>query len=473
MFLRPNDLFVRSHILSETLEINYQYKYASAVRQSNGTKSLELATFGGEQECPHFFSGHFLNPKRAADMLLLISTISRTRFFSPGELKRRMVAAADPVVTSDGSQLRFEVFSLCCGMYARFDLAGTGLDGAFFSKGTTNVDFNAPMRAALQTVTEGDIVGLSVGADAVELHHAGSKVVEKKVNLPERWLKGFIEVQIYQSNLKPVLTMSGQELANILRDLPAQGLTTPGNRTFLSRAEQRIRISHRSENGAVGIGAMSRLKLLQPILHHASNLTFYSTNDEVSAVQLHFDEGNLHVVLSPDASRGFSGEGQALRSLTSVVKASQLAMVRSALSWGTGAEIEELCSRFAMTRDEVLAILNALGARGLVGYDTFKKCYFHRQLPFDATQIEQLHPRMTKARKIENTSGVQVITNTELLREARVVSARSSHLVQLPEKGEPRCTCHWQFKHEGKRGACTHILAAELAFRNLGNNEYG
>ena len=106
--------------MAETLEITYQYKYASALKQSEGTKYLELATFGGEQECPHFFSGRFLSPKRVADMLLLISAISRTRFFSPGELKRRMIAAADPVVSSDGSQLRFEVFSLCCGMYARF-----------------------------------------------------------------------------------------------------------------------------------------------------------------------------------------------------------------------------------------------------------------------------------------------------------------------------------------------------------------
>ena len=177
-----------------------------------------------------------------------------------------------------------------------------------------------------------DIVGLNVGEDKVELLHAGSKVVEKKVNLPARWLKGFVEVQIYQSKLRPVLTMSGQELANILRDLPEQGLISPGTTTFLSRSEQHIRISHRAEKNSVGIGAINRLKILQPILHHASLLTFYSGDDGVSAIQLHFDQGDLHVVVSPDASRGFSGEGQALRSLTCAATAGQFAMVRSALA---------------------------------------------------------------------------------------------------------------------------------------------
>ena len=231
--------------MTETLDISYQYMYASTLTQSGTTRQLELATFGGEERSPHFFSGRFSNPKRAADMLLLVSIISRTRFFSPGELKRRMIAAADPVVSCDGSQLRFEVFSLCCGMYARFDLNDKGLKGSYFSKGTTNVDFNAPMRAALQTVSEGDVVGLNVGAEIVEIDRAGSKFVEKKVQLPVRWMKGFVEVQIYQAKLKPVLTMSGQELANILRDLPEQNLTSSGTRIFLSRASQGIRISIR------------------------------------------------------------------------------------------------------------------------------------------------------------------------------------------------------------------------------------
>ena len=79
-----------------------------------------------------------------------------------------------------------------------------------------------------------------------------------------------------------------------------------------------------------------------------------------------------------------------------------------------------------MTRTEIIDILNTLGSRGLVGYDMNRQCYFSRQLPFEAAQIEQLQPRIKKARKIESTSGVQVILNTQSLREARVLGARSS-----------------------------------------------
>ena len=89
--------------------------------------------------------GRIISPKQTADLLLTLLAISRTRFFSPGEIRERMLNAADPVVTSDGSRLRFEVFSVCCGTYARLDLQPDALDAQWLGKGTTNVDFNPPI----------------------------------------------------------------------------------------------------------------------------------------------------------------------------------------------------------------------------------------------------------------------------------------------------------------------------------------
>ena len=60
-----------------------------------------------------------------------------------------ILRAADPVVTSEAANLRFESFSACCVVYARLDVLSDGLDGAPAASGTTNVDFNPPMREAL------------------------------------------------------------------------------------------------------------------------------------------------------------------------------------------------------------------------------------------------------------------------------------------------------------------------------------
>jgi hypothetical protein len=82
------------------------------LRQLMEGKVSSLQTSGGLEKNPYFFNGMLQNPKRTADILLVLSAISRTRFFSPGLIRERMLAAADPVVTCDGGQLRFEVFFL-------------------------------------------------------------------------------------------------------------------------------------------------------------------------------------------------------------------------------------------------------------------------------------------------------------------------------------------------------------------------
>ena len=77
------------------------------------------------------------------------------------------IAAADPVVTSNVDRLRFESFSACAGVYARLDLEPALLDGARDDGGTTNVDFNPPMRAALAGVRDADAMLMNVGHDEV------------------------------------------------------------------------------------------------------------------------------------------------------------------------------------------------------------------------------------------------------------------------------------------------------------------
>ena len=160
--------------MAATVNVDYNYLYASSLVSKNALdRNLRLATSGGAERNPYFFQGRIISPKQTADLLLTLSAISRTRFFSPGEIRERMLNAADPVVTSDGRRLRFEVFSVCCGAYARLDLQPEALDGQWLGKGTTNVDFNPPMRAALATVMNSDNVALNIGSDRLELERSG------------------------------------------------------------------------------------------------------------------------------------------------------------------------------------------------------------------------------------------------------------------------------------------------------------
>src|SRR5204862_2775172 len=168
----------------------YRYPFASELAAIPQGGRLRLATCGGAEENRCFFQGRLTRPQRTADLLRGLAQIVQSRFHVPPAMLARILAQADPVITSSDDILRFEAFSACCSTYARVDLLPGALDGQLQGRGTTNVDFNATLRAALARIRDGDKVELSVGAKAVELSRNAEAVVERKVPLPLRWLKG-------------------------------------------------------------------------------------------------------------------------------------------------------------------------------------------------------------------------------------------------------------------------------------------
>ncbi len=444
------------------LDYEYVYEFPSVVQPGRDGRRLQLATCGGIEKHPYFFQGRLLLPRKTADFLLLLSEISRTRYYSPTELKERMLAAADPVVTSGGERLRFEAFSVCCGVYARVDLRPEAIDGDWIGRGTTNVDFNAPMRASLSSIGEGEAVGINVGMDRVELERDGGKVVEKKVKLPVRWLKGFVEVQSYQSSLKPKYEISAAELRKFLNGIPRQQTWSRGSTSYAVPSGRGLRLSQRDSADAVAVGAPGRLKALESLLKHATMVRVYGGDNGVSGWEITSPESSFHLVISPDASRGFSGEGQALAHLAGAKGNEALAKVKAALQWQAKVDAPSIARSLNMPEDETMAALSILGARGLVGYDLNENAYFHRELPFDLALVEELQPRLLNARKLVEEELVRIVSRTEEKTEAYVKGKDVEHRV-LIENSRARCTCLWSSKHQGERGECKHILAVRLA----------
>ncbi len=442
--------------------VNLAYKYAfPSVLDVVDRPNLRLATSGGVDQHPYFFSGRLLYPRRTCDMLLAVSHVSRTRFYSPTVVLERMLASADPVVTSGGERLRFEAFSVCCGVYARLDLRPEAIDGEWIASGTTNVDFNPPMRAALTGVLDSEGVGLKVGEDRLVLEKGNQSVVEKKVKLPVRWLKGFVEVQAYQSRMKPVFEISASELRQVLLTVPPQQVWKKGSTVYLVPAGKGIRLSQREAPRSVGVGAPGRLKILEDLLRHAKSVRIYSGDSGVTAWELCLPEGNLHLLLSPDASRGFSGEGQVLEQLVRAAAADKVSQVRSMLKWQAKVDSAVIARELDLNHEIVSGALGMLGTRGLVGYDLSEGAYFHRELPFDLELIEELQPRLQKARKLAEGQGVRITKKRDTSVEAYVKGSDCEHRVIITD-GDGKCTCPWYSKHPGERGPCSHILAVDL-----------
>lgn len=441
--------------MSAALDFTYQYTHSSGILATNGGKlNLALATCNTDLSHPYFFDGRIRSPRIMGDMLITLSDVVRTHFF----LKRPVLL--DPVLTSNENVLRLEGFSGCCGVYARVDLPADFFEGHCHGRGTTNVDFNTPMRNALIRLRDNEDVQFSVGKEEVVLSKGNEKTVEKKVKLPLRWIKGFSEIQAYQPRLQLRMEISAPEALKFIRTLPAA--SKPKMPSFIVSSGKSARLSQRPQPGSVQIAGTHRVKIIEPLLARAHKLRIWSDNtDGTSAWEVCFAQGTFFLMISPEVYRGFSGEGQLLSSLAKPPAENIVALVRAQLKWQSEIDAKALSRALQVGTEEIDGALAVLGSRGLAGFDAAHGRYFHRELPFDLSKVEALQPRLINARKLVEAGGIRRLDeNTESLIYL-VPGTDTTHRVQL-ETSEDRCTCPWFSKYQGARGPCKHILAAQL-----------
>ncbi|WP_229402362.1 SWIM zinc finger family protein [Micromonospora okii] len=430
----------------------YRYLGSSALRADG----LALSTSGGPAPNPRFFAGFLTTPQPAAVGLLAVAEVARTRYFRPVS-----PASLDPVVTGSRDRLRFESFSGCCGVYARLDALPEGLDGDVLEHGTTNVDVNNPLRQALARVGGLDPLRLCVGPDDLTVETMDGAVVEKKVPLPSRWLRGFAEVQVLAAAFEPRAELPAAEAAAFLRRLP-----TTGDRSVLWAvpAGRTLRLTSRPVPGAVCLTGPARLTALRPMLRFARSLRVYGPTVGAGSAPTpstwELDTGalRLSLTLSPEPYRGFSGEGAALTALAGDDVADDADLISALLAWDPTVDVDALATAAGLDAARVRGALAQLGTAGRVGYDVSEAAYFHRVMPYDAGRAERDNPRLVGARALleagavdTDAAGATVRSGDEVYRVRRLPDDRYT------------CTCPWWAKHRGRRGPCKHALATRMA----------
>lgn len=446
-------------------EQTYSYARPSELIFADGRADLTLATSGGlttRGPAPHpvFFDGFLGHPDQAAAALLTVAKVARTRFYTPPGMLAAILRAADPVVTSNVDRLRFESFSACCGVYARYDALPGSLAGTLIASGTTNVDVNPPLRDALARVGGLDPLHLQVGQDVV-VSTLDAQVTEKKVPLPERWLKGFAEVQLASATVRPVLEVSAAEARRFVRGLPRSASRKP---VWVVPAGRGLRLTTRPSPDGVSLSGLDRLKPLEPLLRFARSLRAYAApHDDQGSTgvwELELDDARFVLALSPESSRGFSGEGRVLWDLADNDSADDADLVSTLLAFEPRIDVARLAAEAGLDEARVVRALGRLGAAGRVGFDAAEAAYFHRELPYDAARLAAMHPRLRDATTLVEAGAVRLDGDV-----AHVRSGDTEHVVRSTSDGQ-RCTCPWFGKHKASRGPCKHVLAADLVRRS-------
>lgn len=442
--------------MSAALDFTYHYAFSSGVsKMPSGRPQFSLATCDADQKRPHFFDGRARQPRILGEMLYTLSDVVRTHFFLPRP------AILDPVLTSNEELLRLEGFSGCCGVYARVDLPAEAFDGECHGRGTTNVDFNQPMRNALLRLRDEEDVRFAVGGDEVVLSKGNEKTIEKKVKLPLRWIKGFSEVQAYQPRLELKMEVSAAEALRFVRTLPKAA--KPRMPSYAVSAGRSIRLSQRAQKGAVPILGTHRVKVIEPLLPRAQSLRIWCDEESgASAWEVRYAIGSFFLMISPEVFRGFSGEGQILAALAKPPGDAVIAKVRASLKWQSQVDAGELAMGLGLEAVDVDAALAVLGSRGMAGFDAEAQRYFHRELPFDLDKVEEMQPRLGNARKLVEGGLVRRVPGADRdVATFEVQGTGTMHRVHIADD-QQSCTCPWFSKYRGQRGPCKHILAASI-----------
>ena len=322
------------------------------------------------------------------------------------------------------------------------------------------MDVNNPLRLSLARVAGLDPLHFAVGPDDLTVSTMDGSVVERKVPLPGRWLRGFAEVAVISADMEPRASIGGAAASDFLRRLPANDRTV----LWAVPAGRSLRLTSRPVPGAVCLAGGHRLAALRGLLRHATSLTVFGPSARpgspalASVWMLETPTLRLLLTLSPEPYRGFSGEGAVLTGLAGDEVADDADQVSALLAGEPTArghiDPDDLATASGLPSSRIRAALTLLGTAGRVGFDVAQGAYFHRVMPFGTDAAARPNPRLASARDLVAAGAVRDVDG-----DAEVHSADSVYRVRVVDGKPAGCTCLWWGRHRGDRGPCKHQLA--------------
>jgi hypothetical protein len=456
-------LHLSLHLCTMSESLTYQYASPSIIQHHDNQSDLFLAKYSEIEKTdqPCFFWGRMNDPHTLARCLVTLSNVVKSSFsLSPADLAK----LKDPIVTAGNERVRFEGFSFCAGVYARVDVLPGGYDGEFPGQGTTNVDFNQPMISALSRIHKGEDVMLSVGKKDVTLVKEGEKVVERKVPLPAKWIKGLTTVQVFLASSERQFAFNRLQALQLFQSIPSG---KPREDYFLVVRGGKAVFSPAKTAQAICVGGVQRLKLVEPLLPLITELRVYAHPQMQSTTwQLYFGNIVFSLSISRDTWRGFSGEGAALEAMIDEVPDEWLDAMDKYSFANQSFNPALLAMEEGIGLQQADNLAARLSAIGLLGFDLNDNGFFYRRLPFKLSRILSLNPRLKDAEKLLAEDKVNIRVQNGNRVEASVQGSGVSHTVIIDAENA-RCTCTWFSRHQGERGLCKHVLAVKKKVNQL------
>ena len=406
----------------------------------------------------------------------------------------------DPIVSVHPDEVAFEVFSKDEGSYAKLSVESSALErsGDAVVHGTTNIDFSDALWSGVQRMRSYRETRLEIGRDAVALATAGApEVLEKKVTVPDSWLRGFLQVQSAGTLPRTVARLSPIDLYNVLRHLRMHGDLKKGGRGIrvelvpgeaprlvLEPWEVVIKTTAGPFAGrtpqVVRIWGRRRLTLLARLLPFVEHVDLHLLGSGLPSFWV-LRAGAVTFTL---ALSGFTSANWAqavsfdLLLPRRATADAALEKVGKHLAKVWVAAAADIAAAVKLPPPQVLEALQVGCQRGLFMFDVAREAYRYRPLTGEALDPARFEFRNDRERRAHDLcaekGAVKILTENrihgegvELTGKVAVTADKREYRPALLVDDEGRvkkaeCTCAFFRKHQLKEGPCEHLVALRL-----------
>jgi hypothetical protein len=420
----------------------------------------------------------------------------------------------DPVVTVHPDELSFEAFSLDQSSYARlavrYDLFG---EVRAFECGTTNIDFSAALADHLERLRSYRSTRFSIAPSGVGVTSAATKaeatsiVREKRIALPDGWLKGFLEVHALMSMGMTRVRLTPIDAYSLVRALlMRKAKTSPRAIRWVLVPGQPVKIvlepwetelvcspSTKFEGPkplTIRTWGRDRLRTIARLLPVATAVDVWLAGEglpTVWSVDLG-EEARFTLALSGWTDNDWvQGEGRFdLLTRRAAVSAGELGAVHDALRAARKGTGESIAAATQIPLEKVRSALSVLCQCGRAMVDLAGGVHRHRDLtlepfvPAKAVALAAKHevesdPRAKEAEALFAAGEARIIARRpfsgghKLSGNVKDGATRARPQITVDHEGqivEATCTCAAAQKAGLTKGPCVHMLALRRAHRD-------
>ena len=347
-------------------DLVYRYVAASALRDDGGRLELDLATSGGCGPNPWLAEGFLRAPETAARALLLVANVAGARLLDPAQHGRRRHRGRRPRRhdVERGTQVRVVLAVLRCLRTVRLGRRRARRHRPL-ARDHERRRQPAPPRLARTNRPSRSLAPARWSRRARREH--ARRTGRREARAAPRAL-GARLCRGRGRHLHPRARARALERGprQFLQQLPRGGSRGVG---WVVPSGTGARLSTRHAPGALAVGGIERLRVLREMAPFIRVVTAFgrqggsaSQGSSCSVWSVDVEGGHLALALSPEPSRGFSGEGGLLYASSTAVDA----------------KVEG-------------------AAAGRLGYDVRRADWFPRELPFSRRTLDRPDGRLAKA----------------------------------------------------------------------------